>query len=406
MDAQIFSIGTEILLGNIVDTNSKFIAERLRELGINLYKMETIGDNFNRLVDALKTCDGKVDYVITSGGLGPTPDDITKEAVVEALDLNNELIVDQKSYDDLLAYFNGSEKKARENIKQAMFPKSAVVLKNPVGTAPGGIFTSKSGTKYIIMPGPPNEMEHMFNNEVKKYLPHDAYMKSVFAKIALLGEREMARRMDLDREKPTISPYITKEGPVLRITAKDKLEAEVDRKIKLGIKKVYENLYPFVITCEDIKKEQVLIDLLREKDEYVSTAESVTGGLIASSIIDISGASDVIKESYVVYSNVAKEKNLNVSRETIDKYDVVSAEVVDEMLDGLFEISKSNLCIATTGYAHKGHVFLGILYNGKKYIKDLQFNGDRNRVRLRSKNYAIDMAILIMRGVYEDNISF
>ena len=402
MDAQIFSIGTEILLGNIVDTNSKFIAEKLRELGINLYKMETIGDNFNRLVDAFKACDGKVDFVITSGGLGPTPDDLTKEAVIKALGLESDL--HQESYDALVDYFNGSKKKADENIKQAMFPKEAIVLKNPAGTAPGGIFTSKTGTKFIIMPGPPNEMELMFTNEVMRYLPHDAYMKSVFAKIALLGEWEMAQKIDLDREKPTISPYITNEGPVLRITAKDKSEAEVDRQINKGIAIVEENLSPYLITCEDIKKEEVLINLLKEREECISTAESITGGLIASSIIDIPGASDVLKESYIVYSNQAKEKLLNVSCETIKKYDVVSEEVLVQMLDGLYQISQSELSIATTGYAHRGEVFLGVLYKGKKYIKHLQLNGDRNRVRLRTKNHAIDMAILIMRGVYESNI--
>ena len=403
MDAQIFSIGTEILLGNIVDTNSKFIAEKLRELGINLYKMETIGDNFNKLVDAFKNCDGMVDFVITSGGLGPTPDDLTKEAVIKALGLESE--IHKESYNALVEYFNGSKKKADENIKQAMFPKEAIVLKNPAGTAPGGIFTSKNGTKYIIMPGPPNEMKLMFTNEVMKHLPHDAYMKSVFAQIALLGEWEMAQKIDLDREKPTISPYITNEGPVLRITAKDKCEEEVDKQIRKGIEIVKENLSPYLITCDDMTKEEVLINLLKEKGEYISTAESITGGLIASSVIDIPGASDVLKESYIVYSNQAKEKLLNVSCETIKKYDVVSEEVLVQMLDGLYQISQSELCIATTGYAHTGQVYLGILYKGKKYTKHLQLNGDRNRVRLRTKNHAIDMAILIMRGVYESNIS-
>ena len=370
MDAQIFSIGTEILLGNIVDTNSKFIAEKLRELGINLYKMETIGDNFNRLVDAFKHCDGTVDYVITSGGLGPTPDDLTKEAIIKALGLESE--IHEESYNALIEYFNGSKKKADENIKQAMFPKEAIVLKNPAGTAPGGIFTSKKGTKYIIMPGPPNEMELMFTNELMKYLPRDAYMKSVFAQIALLGEWEMAQKIDLDREKPTISPYITNEGPVLRITAKDKCEEEVDKQIRKGIEIVKENLSTYLITCDDMTKEEVLINLLKDKGEYISTAESITGGLIASSIIDIPGASDVLKESYIVYSNQAKEKLLNVSCETIKKYDVVSEEVLVQMLDGLYQMSQSELCIATTGYAHKGQVYLGILYKGKKYTKHLQ----------------------------------
>lgn len=404
MIAEIFSIGTEILLGDIVDTNSKFIAKKLSDSGINVYKMQTIGDNFARLVDAFKSLDGNVDYVITSGGLGPTGDDLTKEALIRALDLDYEVELHQESYSKLLDYFNNNEEKTKANIKQAMFPNSAIVLNNELGTAPGALVESSKGTKYIIMPGPPKEMENMFNNEVIKYLPKDSYMKSVFVKIGLLGEWQMASKIDLDRDKPTISPYITNEGPVLRITAKDESLDEVERQINLGLDLVKEELGKFVITSEDIRKEEVLVRQLKERNELVSTAESVTGGMIASSIIDISGASSVLKESYIVYSNEIKEKILGVSRETINEYTVVSSQVLIEMLDGLYNITNSNLCIATTGYAHTGEVYLGILYNGDKYIKHLQISGDRNKVRNKIKNYAIDMAIMVMRGVYEDNI--
>ncbi len=149
MDAQIFSIGTEILLGTITDTNSKFIAEKLADLGINLYKMETIGDNYKRLYEAMKEVDGKVDYVFTTGGLGPTSDDITKEVAIDLCQLTNEVEVDQVSYQEILKFFNNDEFKAKENIKQAKFPKSAIILKNKVGTAPGCIIMSKSKTKYV-----------------------------------------------------------------------------------------------------------------------------------------------------------------------------------------------------------------------------------------------------------------
>ena len=405
MRAQIFSIGTEILLGNIVDTNSQFIAQRLMEFGIDLYKMETIGDNPKRLFDAFKACDGEVDYVITSGGLGPTPDDITKEIAIKVCELENEVELDQKSFHALLSFFNGDEESAQSNIKQAMFPKSAIILENTVGTAPGCILTSKKGTKYILMPGPPNEMKNMFNEEVVKYITKEAIIESKIAKIGLLGEWDMARRIDLDRTEPTISPYITDEGPILRITAKAEDESEVQRQLKIGVDLINKKLSPYVITTEDIRKEEVLINLLRDRSEKVSTAESITGGLIASSIIDIPGASDVIDQAYVTYADEVKEKILNVSRETIKEYSVVSEEVLIQMLDGLYERTKANLCLATTGYAHTGQVWIGIMYNGKKYTKLLQLNGDRNRVRLRAKMKIIDTAILVMRGEYENNIS-
>ena len=405
MRAQIFSIGTEILLGNIVDTNSQFIAQRLMEFGIDLYKMETIGDNPKRLFDAFKACDGEVDYVITSGGLGPTPDDITKEMAIKVCELENEVELDQKSFHALLSFFNGDAESAKSNIKQAMFPKSAVILENTVGTAPGCILTSKKGTKYILMPGPPNEMKNMFNEEIVKYITKEAIIESKIAKIGLLGEWDMARRIDLDRIEPTISPYITDEGPILRITAKADDESEVQRQLQIGVDLINKKLSPYVITTEDIRKEEVLINLLRDRSEKVSTAESITGGLIASSIIDIPGASDVIDQAYVTYADEVKEKILNVSRETIKEYSVVSEEVLIQMLDGLYERTKANLCLATTGYAHTGQVWIGIMYNGKKYTKLLQLNGDRNRVRLRAKMKIIDTAILVMRGEYENNIS-
>ena len=402
MDAQILSVGTEILLGNIVDTNSQFIAQKLSEFGVNLYKIETIGDNEKRLYEALKSCDGKVDYVFVSGGLGPTPDDMTKEVAIKVCRLDDEVKVDKNSYNDLLEFFDGDVQKANNNIKQAKFPKSAIILKNPKGTAPGCILTSKNNTKYILMPGPPNEMTYMFTKEVIKHIRQDAMIKSKIAKIGLLGEWDMARRIDLDRTSPTISPYITDEGPILRITARSNDEKELNHQLDYGISLVKKSLGDFLITTEDKRKEEVLINILKERNEKVVTAESITGGLIASSIIDISGASDVIKESYIVYSNEAKEKILNVSCETIKEYTVVSEEVLNEMLDGLK--IKADLCIATTGYAHTGEVWIGILYKDKKYTKKLQLNGDRNRVRLRTKNAVIDRAILIMRGKYESNI--
>lgn len=404
MEAQIFSIGTEILLGTITDTNSKFIAEKLADLGINLYKMETIGDNYKRLYEAMKEVDGKVDYVFTTGGLGPTADDISKEVAIDVCQLNNEIEIDQVSYQEILKFFNNNEYKARENIKQAKFPKSAIILKNKIGTAPGCIIKSKSKTKYILLPGPPKEMVPMFENELMKYLHKEAFLKSVFVKTGLLEEWDMASRIDLNKSNPTISPYISDQGPLLRISAMGKNQEDVDKKIIEGLDLVEKKLYPYVITSKNIRKEELLINLLRERNELVSTAESITGGLIASSIIDIPGASDVLKESYITYANESKEKILNVSCETIKEYTVVSKEVVREMALGLNKITNSNLCIATTGYAHKGEVYVGVFYNGKVYVRYFKLSGDRNLIRQRIKNYALDMVILIMRGVYESNI--
>lgn len=403
MKAVVYSVGTEILLGSILDSNSQFIASRLADLGINLYKMVTVGDNPERLYEALNEANGKYDYVFVSGGLGPTEDDITKETVVRVLGLEDEIILDDDSYDELKKYFDNKDTAMKVNKKQALFPKSAIVLKNEEGTAPGCIMGDK--TKYILMPGPPNELRAMFDREVVRRLRTDQIIRSINCKIAILGEWDVASRIDLSQTNPTISPYAKSSGVELRVTASADKEEKVYQALDRGVKMVRKNFGPLLLTTEDKSREEVLIDELRSKGQFISTAESITGGLVASSIIDVAGASDVIKESYITYSNDIKHKLLDVSYETIDKYDVVSKEVASEMLDGLKDRTNSDLCIVTTGYAHLGLAYAGILYKDKKYIKEIRVKGDRNKVRRVIKNKLIDMSILILRGDYEDYIS-
>lgn len=402
MKAQIFSVGTEILLGNITDTNSKFIGQKLTEYGIDVYKMVTIGDNFDRLYQAMKNAYGKVDYIFVTGGLGPTEDDISKEVAIKVIGKEDQVEIDKKSKERIESYFSNNKKAVKVNLKQAKFPKGAIILDNDKGTAPGCIMGDK--TKIILLPGPPREMEYMFENKISSYLKKDAIIKSKNLRIGLLGEWDMANRIDLSSTNPTISPYFDNEGGFLRITAKAKSEKEADfllNEKEKEVKNVFGNLF---ISDDGLRKEETLINLLKERNEKVSTCESITGGLIASSIIDISGASEVIEESYITYSDKIKEKILNVSRETLDKYSAVSIECANEMVEGLYKITNSSLCIGSTGYAHKGEVILAIKYKNQKVIKKFQFSADRNKARLFAKNRALDLAIIIMRGKYEDNI--
>ena len=402
MKAQIFSVGTEILLGNITDTNSKFIGQKLTEYGIDVYKMTTIGDNFDRLYQAMKNAYGKVDYIFVTGGLGPTEDDISKEVAIKVIGKECQVEIDKKSKERIESYFSNNKKAVKVNLKQAKFPKGAIILDNDKGTAPGCIMGDK--TKIIVLPGPPREMEYMFENKLSTYLKKDAIIKSKNLRIGLLGEWDMANRIDLSSTNPTISPYFDNEGGFLRITAKAKSEKEADfllNEKEKEVKNIFGNLF---ISDDGLRKEETLINLLKERNEKVSTCESITGGLIASSIIDISGASHVLEESYITYSDKIKEKILNVSRETLEKYSAVSVECANEMVEGLYEITKSSLCIGSTGYAHKGEVILAIKYKNQKVIKKFQFSADRNKARLFAKNRALDLAIIIMRGKYEDNI--
>lgn len=402
MKAQIFSVGTEILLGNITDTNSKFIGQKLTEYGIDVYKMVTIGDNFDRLYQAMKNTYGKVDYIFVTGGLGPTEDDISKEVAIKVIGKEDQVEIDKKSKERIESYFSNNKKAVKVNLKQAKFPKGAIILDNDKGTAPGCIMGDK--TKIILLPGPPREMEYMFENKLSSYLKKDAIIKSKNLRIGLLGEWDMANRIDLSSTNPTISPYFDNEGGFLRITAKAKSEKEADfllNEKEKEVKNVFGNLF---ISDDGLRKEETLINLLKERNEKVSTCESITGGLIASSIIDISGASEVIEESYITYSDKIKEKILNVSRETLEKYSAVSVECANEMIEGLYKITNSSLCIGSTGYAHKGEVIIAIKYKNQKVIKKFQFSADRNKARLFAKNRALDLAIIIMRGKYEDNI--
>lgn len=402
MKAQIFSVGTEILLGNITDTNSKFIGQKLTEYGIDVYKMVTIGDNFDRLYQAMKNAYGKVDYIFVTGGLGPTEDDISKEVAIKVIGKEDQVEIDKKSKERIESYFSNNKKAVKVNLKQAKFPKGAIILDNDKGTAPGCIMGDK--TKIILLPGPPREMEYMFENKLSIYLKKDSIIKSKNLRIGLLGEWDMANRIDLSSTNPTISPYFDNEGGFLRITAKAKSEKEADfllNEKEKEVKNIFGNLF---ISDDGLRKEETLINLLKERNEKVSTCESITGGLIASSIIDISGASEVIEESYITYSDKIKEKILNVSRETLEKYSAVSVECANEMIEGLYKITNSSLCIGSTGYAHKGEVILAIKYKNQKVIKKFQFSADRNKARLFAKNRALDLAIIIMRGKYEDNI--
>ena len=226
MKAQIFSVGTEILLGNITDTNSKFIGQKLTEYGIDVYKMVTIGDNFDRLYQEMKNAYGKVDYIFVTGGLGPTEDDISKEVAIKVIGKEDQVEIDKKSKERIESYFSNNKKAVKVNLKQAKFPKGAIILDNDKGTAPGCIMGDK--TKIILLPGPPREMEYMFENKLSSYLKKDAIIKSKNLRIGLLGEWDMANRIDLSSTNPTISPYFDNEGGFLRITAKAKSEKEAD----------------------------------------------------------------------------------------------------------------------------------------------------------------------------------
>lgn len=393
MNAEIIGVGSELLLGQIANTDAQFISGVLSQMGIDVYFHTVVGDNKKRLLSALSIAEERSDIIITTGGLGPTMDDLTKETVCEYLGLN--LYLHDDSLKRIEEHFNRVGRPCTENNKkQAMFPKQAIVLENDNGTAPGMIVKSNNKT-FIVLPGPPYELEPMFNNYVMPHLETLTGQK-IFSKVIKLygiGESSMETRIiDLleNQSNPTIAP-LAKYGEVtLRLTAKCKdgedpedyfypIETELGKRFK-------ENIYGY----NDDTLNSVVVDLMLEQGIKLSIAESCTGGLIAKYITDISGSSNCFEESFITYSNESKIKNLRVKKETIDKYGAVSYQTAYEMVKGLVEITDSNVGIAVTGIAGPsggsvtkpvGLVYIAVAMNGCIEVKEFKFSGDRFRVR-------------------------
>ncbi len=404
MKAEIISVGTELLLGDILNTNAQYIGRQLMLLGIDTYRQVTVGDNPQRLREELVTALKNVDVVITTGGLGPTNDDLTKDVCTEVLEL--EPVLHEPSYRKLLNYFGDRKDKERLlaiNRNQAMFPKDAIVIENGRGTAPGAVLLGKNGKKIILLPGPPSEMIPMFEDFVFSYLRghSDAIMVSRVLKVTGMGEGDMAKAVEdimMESTNPTVAPYSNSEGLLLRITAKDVDEAVAREHIAKVESKLRERLGSHIYGVDTDTRAGVAVAGLMERGWSVATAESLTGGLVASALIEVPGASRVLGESFIVYSDEAKSRILGVKPETLEKFTAVSEEVCREMLYGLSRVTGADVCIATTGYAGPsgedvGFAYIGLLRGENIRIIKGRFGLTRAQVRARVTNRAVDMII-------------
>ena len=322
MTVELISVGTEILLGNIVNTNAAYLAERIAVLGLSCYHQSAVGDNEERLEEALKLALSRSDIVILSGGLGPTKDDLTKEVTAKVF--GKKLVEDPHTKERIQAYFDRIQSKngiTGNNWKQALIPEGAAVVDNHNGTAPGLILEGEHGKTAILLPGPPNEIKPMFERDIAPYLnrlqPEGIYSKMV--KVCSIGESR-AETMVSDimdaQTNPTLAPY-AKTGEVhFRVTAKAKDEKTAEALIEPMIKELYQRFGDKIYTIEeDVTLEEAVVELLKEKNMTVTTAESCTGGLLAGRIMNVAGASAVYNEGYITYSNDAKEKLLGVSED-------------------------------------------------------------------------------------------
>ena len=404
MRAEIISVGTEILLGDIVNTNTQFLAKELAYIGIEVYRQEVIGDNEDRLLGILEEALKRSDMVITTGGLGPTKDDLTKETACKFFNMDLEL--HEESLKALEEYFSRMGRKIVEsNYKQVYFPKEAIVLPNPNGTAPGAIL-EKNNKYIVILPGPPKEMKPMYLNHVKPYLikKGDGIIESKVVRVLGIGESMAAEKLKEFIENgvnPTVAPYAKEEDVIFRITAKAESEEEalnLIEPVKNQVKEILgEDVYG---EGEDTTIEKVVGDLLIKNNLKISTAESCTGGMIASRLVSISGISDVFLEGAVTYANEAKVRTLNVKEETLKKYGAVSEETAREMAEGMAKRTGSDIAVVTTGIAGPGGgteekpvglVYIGLYYKGEVFVYKNVFNGNRQAVRTKATVRALDI---------------
>jgi nicotinamide-nucleotide amidase len=407
--AEIVSVGTELLLGQIVDTNAAYLSRALSEIGITLHRRSTVGDNMERLLAALNEAMASADVVLTIGGLGPTMDDITRDGLAAAL--KDPLQLDENIADRLSDFFRQRNVPlVKSNLRQAMAPVYGRIIDNPNGTAPGLLFENL-GRIGIALPGPPNEFIPMVDNHVIPYLSAKTggvgAIRSLVLRVAGVGEslvEEMVKDLMLD-SNPTVAPY-AKVGEVhLRITARADTPEQAAELILDRATLVRARLGTSIYGENDTPIEGAVVELLRQRRETVSTAESCTGGLVAQRITDISGSSEVFPGGVVVYSNTAKTDLAGVPAETIARVGAVSQEVAGSLANGVRERFNSTYGIGITGIAGPtggspekpvGLVYLAVSGADGCEVEKANYIGSRSIIRQRASQTALNMLRLRM----------
>lgn len=403
MRCELLSVGTEILLGDIVNTNAQFLAKELASMGIDIYYQSVVGDNKERMLQAFKEGLSRSDMIITTGGLGPTKDDMTKELACEYFGYKCEL--HEESLESIKEYFRRMGRDFVEsNEKQAYFPKEAIILKNNAGTAPGAII-KKDDKTIIVLPGPPSEMKRMFNESVRPYLEKlTGYtIVSEVVRIHGVGEskvEELVQDLIDNGKNPTVAPY-AKEGEVtLRVTAKAKTKEEGEKLIDPVLTEIKNRLGDSIYNIGEDGLNLTVAKLLVDKKLTIGTSESCTGGLLGAGLIDYPGISISFLEGAITYSNEAKIKTLGVKEETLEKFGAVSEETAREMAEGIRKRCGADIGVSTTGIAGPdggtddkpvGLVYIGLSIGDKTIVTRNVFNGDRNSVRRRACLKAFDM---------------
>lgn len=416
MQAHILSVGTELLLGEIVNTNAAFLAAELAKLGINVYSMGTVGDNLQRITASItRAREDGADCIITSGGLGPTEDDITKDAVANAC--GKAMVLNEAAFQSISAYFQRVGRQMTENNKrQAILPEGAEPLLNPVGTAPG-VFLEHEGCLYICLPGPPRELESMWRESVVPRLKQRGASQTIVTRnlrCTGVGESDIAARIEDivagQTGNPTIAVYASSGEVRIRIAAKAANVCEGEQFIEPIEQRLRQRLGIVVFGRDDQTLESVVLELLEQKQSTLALAESCTGGLIGHRITNVPGSSKSFDRGFVVYSNQAKRQLLEVPSETLTKYGAVSQQTAEAMALGARQAAGTDYALSVTGIAGPtggtsekpvGLVYMAAAGPGGLVSERHQFRGDRQMVKYRSSQAALD---LLRRGILEGRI--
>ncbi len=412
MTAELISVGTELLLGNIVNTNAAFLAQECAKLGLSVYYQTTVGDNPGRLKAAVEQALERSDVVILSGGLGPTQDDLTKEITAEAFGMK--LVEDDHTRERIQAYFDarGTKKIAENNWKQAMVPEGAVVVDNDNGTAPG-LILEKDGKTAILLPGPPGELIPMFQKDIFPWLHQRQPETIVSEMVKLCGIGESSAEMMIAdliaaQSNPTIATY-AKTGEVhLRVTARAEDEESAKRMMAPVLKELKVRFGNHIYTMDEhVSLEDAVVGLLQEQGLTVTTVESCTGGLIAGRLVNVPGVSEVFKQGFVTYSNKAKRKLVGVKKTTLREFGAVSDKTAREMARGAVLVTGADAAVAVTGIAGPdggteekpvGLVYIAAAVRGQTYVQECHFTG--NRAKIRESTVAAALTLL-RRAVLE-----
>lgn len=408
MTVEVISVGTELLLGQIVDTNSAWLSSRLASIGVNLYRRSTVGDNLERMVQAITEALQRADGVILIGGLGPTDDDLTREAVAKVM--GDTLIYDEEQGERLKQLFasRGREATPRQ-LRQAMRPSHASAIPNPYGTAPG-LHAEWDGHFLFALPGPPNEFQPMVETHVLPWLAQHTggwVIRSRVLRLCGIGESDAESEIAdlLNSQNPTVAP-LAKLGEVhFRITARAETPAEAEQLIAQMECAIRERLGAYIFGVDETTLEQAVVALLREHGQSLAIAESCTGGLLSTRITDVPGSSEVFLGGVVAYSNSAKHQLVGVPNEVLAEYGAVSEPTAQALAEGARKVFGSYWGIGITGIAGPGGATpekpVGLVYVGLSdpqatLVRAQVFLGDRATVRWRATQYAL---WLLYRGV-------